>query len=92
LASELNWHPIDAAPRDGRYVLLANRWQAVHIGFYDVTRPRGRRWCVEGFGDSHDDFFTHWMPLPAPPVRTDLPGSATGTPASPDQNLLLAPK
>lgn len=71
--------PIETAPRDGRYVLLAgpSGYSTTPLRFeacrYDVQfRPR-QPW-VNHSGDSFldgGDAPTHWMPLPSsPPMRT----------------------
>ena len=66
------WQPIETAPM-GEYapsILLA------HVGYKTITlagwNPFYEKWQVPSdceAGDMYDrDFFTHWMPLPEPPL------------------------
>ena len=54
------WQPIETAPKDGTYILLAeSKTKEVFEGSYF-----GGFWFNSG-GDCV--YATHWMPLPAPP-------------------------
>jgi len=70
------WQPIETAPKDGTYILIApGLWTGVTcgIGVYDLDRyakkPRAFWRRVEGHGRSQSREVppTHWMPLPEPP-------------------------
>jgi hypothetical protein len=66
---EQEWRPIDTAPRDGTPALLWYKGKT-HVAAYWVQGPwKAGMWCSEtvGFGDGQN--FTHWRPLPAPPVE-----------------------
>ena len=66
---EMVWRPIETAPNDGTYYLIADDRH------YDVgNQPRGRtfgRWTKERgkwFGYAKiNSWATHWMPLPKLP-------------------------
>jgi hypothetical protein len=74
------WKPIETAPKDGTWVLAivggaSDRWKHLN-GRAFVIRHEGKTpsgfdlgWSVyPGFGGTGDQWFTHWMPLPAPPL------------------------
>lgn len=75
------WRPIETAPKDGTYVLVAGRYDSPHVaGFLPLYRGGQRRWISVGCDGaairSQDDFgteyqeagpLTHWMPLPDAP-------------------------
>jgi hypothetical protein len=82
------WQPIETAPKDGTFVLLAGRygkfaaawWGDAHAA--DSHEPWHEPfWCwliTPGKYDPihlRDDYFeaTHWMPLPAPPPSSEAP-------------------
>lgn len=58
----MEWQPIETAPRDGTLVLLAN-----------ADEPdwplRCRRWQDNHWRGWDSEDATHWMSLPAPPIR-----------------------
>lgn len=61
------WQPIETAPKDGTIVDLLTK---------DGVRVTDEWWKEddgEGFWSCllPDDEFTHWMPLPAPPLQTE---------------------
>lgn len=78
-----DWQPIETAPRDGGYVIVArfrngdelcwvkhSRWiKAEELASENYGDPE--EWD-DGWTDGNDEdelcFPTHWMPLPAPPV------------------------
>lgn len=70
-----DWQPIDGAPKDERGI-LAGRFGKEGVGswrvvWFDPEANPDFPWHVEDAGEGfnhHRDFFTHWMPLPAPPV------------------------
>lgn len=76
------WQPIETAPKDGTWCLL---WSAHLDARPPVSVRQYRRWSPGG-GDSEmlwvdhlacvspSLIFTHWMPLPAPPVLQELHG------------------
>lgn len=73
------WRPIEEAPKDGTVILLSQSedalcgyapevkpWKRIAIGrfvgFWQIGVPNGHS-C-----GGADDQFTHWMPLPPPPM------------------------
>jgi hypothetical protein len=67
----MEWHTMDTAPKDGRYIL------AITADTGSRCLP-GRMFCIRyesfmgwgvypGYGGVSDEAFTHWMPLPEPP-------------------------
>lgn len=76
---EIGWRSIGSAPKDGSEVLLYANVPPVFehyivLGTYaaDVGRKHLSGWEADGefFPDGQ---FTHWMPLPAPPVVRSKP-------------------
>ena len=68
--AEMKWRPIETCPDDGNRKLLIDNSgpYTASVGMWDV---------IEGCWRIFDAKWTptHWMPLPAPPVRT---GKAEG--------------
>lgn len=73
----MTWQPIETAPQDGTYVMLANpKWQTAWQGYFRKHKEPGmgphlsneqvRGWTRVGFMDFQLDA-THWQPLPDPP-------------------------
>ena len=68
---EMEWQPIETAPRDGTYVLLYwPRGDGIHETvveghFYTARDGDEFWWAVSRLEDRTDP--THWLPLPAPP-------------------------
>lgn len=79
------WQPIETAPKDGTYILVARAGENIGVAPVEVVE-----WCsmvnshwerVEGdlyrrVPDDPDEFWngnghraTHWMPLPEPPCK-----------------------
>lgn len=58
----MNWQPIETAPRDGTWMLVACGWRREGEDAIGGTI----RW----------DIPTHWMPLPPPPTQADVTASA----------------
>ncbi len=57
------WLDIKDAPKDGEYVLIANSDKYYCVAFWN-----GRAWD-DGDFNSHINWATHWIPLPAPPKQ-----------------------
>ncbi len=64
----MNWMPIETAPKDGIKILVTHwstqkRHWGTNIVKWDIsgTRP----WWIGAYYNSE---FTHWMPLPDPPM------------------------
>lgn len=80
LEAGLRWQPIESAPRDGSYMLIATE---SHDGGMTVARF-DPEWGDDGWWmlDDGKNFEiplrgpepTHWMPRPAPPARALLEG------------------
>lgn len=71
--NHLTWRPIETAPRDGSYVLLAGPSGfdqprlRVHVGQWSMVQNDARkRWIIHNSNDFTDDGEppTLWMPLP----------------------------
>ncbi len=69
----MDWQPIETAPRDDRFIAAIEVHSTVtkkHWWQMDIV------WCDEETGELHPDCdfgwglsdYSHWMPLPAPPV------------------------
>jgi hypothetical protein len=74
----MTWQTMDSAPRDGREFLAVNKDKAAvsyRVVYYQGEGDPKYCWHVEdarkGF-NHHRDFFTHWMPLPAPPTDGEI--------------------
>ena len=61
-----DWRPIDSAPKDGTWVLLgwSNNPSHVAIGNWGIDG-----WCDDGDGLEFHNQPSHWMPLPAGPIK-----------------------
>jgi len=73
------WQPIETAPKDGSYVLIANmhgawvaKWHPIFVSGFRPSTP----WASMMLNHDHIektgryDPPKHWMPLPAPPIST----------------------
>lgn len=74
------WHAISSAPKDGRYVLLAeNSWprgeegQFVTMGRWFQHEGSGGEWVRYGVGNIAAERLTHWMDLPKLPITRSSP-------------------
>lgn len=75
--SEMEWQPIEIAPRDGSLILAWNKIGGMYVvGWqpaYGPTPLDEDHWDNVGSKNSHPSlhfnqyFFSHWMPLPFPP-------------------------
>jgi hypothetical protein len=75
------WQPIETAPKDGAYILaIVAENDSRHLehlaGRVFAIRHEGRLhgydlgWAVfPGFGGAPDRYFSHWAPIPSPPVQ-----------------------
>lgn len=62
-ADAANWRPIESAPRDGTRFMIRKTTGHICVAFFDDGEWYGDDWyCVH-----HDEYITHWQPLPAPP-------------------------
>jgi hypothetical protein len=75
LKKQLEWQPIETAPKDGTYLLLNTRYSEIVIGWFgkDLNIENYNGWLY-GDGDGYSTGYyynpinpTHWMPLPKPP-------------------------
>lgn len=76
-----DWLPIETAPKDVPILIHGGEWFGEIAGVGPERRAgRLRVWLVERRGDNFavlgTDYYsawvvgpTHWMPLPAPPIR-----------------------
>jgi hypothetical protein len=64
------WQPIETAPKDGTDILVAD--YRVAGGFMNVVAYTDEDfpnvWETQEFLSYHHEAFTHWMPLPNPPI------------------------
>lgn len=58
------WRTIDSAPKDGTSILCTAKGWGCAVLFWNASNEA---WD-DGDFKSHEDWPTHWMPLPAPPV------------------------
>lgn len=80
--NEMNWLPIETAPKDGTNILLLLHPQIVELTGYTVEvchyqkRPLfGETWTAQNDGFSTEIAgATHWMPLPPPPGQSQEDG------------------
>lgn len=68
------WQPIETAPKDERNILAIRFGEecnpSYRVVYWDTEAEAPHMWHVEDAADGfnvHQDFFTHWMPLPEPP-------------------------
>jgi hypothetical protein len=80
-AKESQWQPIETAPKDGDCILLlsAHKGEGVsyRVAYWDEEGRKYFQWHVDDSADGfnhHDNFFTHWMPLPQPPKAMSKKG------------------
>ena len=81
--SEQGWMPIETAPKDGNAILAIvapndsrhlghheGRMFVIWHGGYTAPSEYDMGWSVyPGFGGAPDNYFSHWMPLPPPPIK-----------------------
>jgi hypothetical protein len=83
---QMNWEPIETAPKDGTKILLVQdetvgvgRWEDTSCEVRELVEDTGKRqvyeWVlkVSGYWEAENDGLyspTHWMPLPTPPKTT----------------------
>jgi hypothetical protein len=60
----MEWMPIETAPKDRTYVLAGHLDGSMSVVFWN-----GFAWD-DGDYNSNMNWFTHWMPLPAPPTAS----------------------
>ncbi len=76
------WQPIETAPRDGSFILVAallptgNVWRVVAMRWRNITKRRHGQWFrtqrwVGGGLHVSDEQFKGWMPLPEPPRQAN---------------------
>lgn len=63
-ALEKQWHPIETAPRDGRYSIFYSDTRGVRLDRASKANPNGELFYDQRPGEN----YTHWMPLPEPPT------------------------
>jgi hypothetical protein len=63
------WQPIETAPKDGTNILAwgPHGTGCLVVGFDEAVHPAWPWHTLDGLNYSLTTF-THWMPLPAPPV------------------------
>lgn len=82
LIRQMQWQPIETAPKDGTLVLLfrpsAHEWGRVAPGKWHANehaaspRPFWDGWLKIGARSEWREWQpTHWMPLPAPPLTAN---------------------
>lgn len=72
----MEWQPIESAPRDGTRILAGRKgWVSVvawNPDFHAHSKSKAVGvWMDDDgdFGPDAHDWPTHWMPLPAPPIK-----------------------
>jgi hypothetical protein len=88
---EEGWRPIETAPRDGTEIDLwgywpeNDRWKRTADAWWDSAE---NCWRLDQYRHEgmyvHRPRFTHWQPLPVPPVLADGGGSSYASPSQPD--------
>lgn len=68
------WRPIDTSPKDGTPVFLALEYGGTHYRYVGRWMKDlavwGRDEVTSALFPAHmQEWFTHWMPLPAPPKQ-----------------------
>ena len=67
LEAQLEWQPIETAPKDGTRILIADATTRLvrecRYEYYDWSDPVYSEWYFEATA-------THWMPLPKPPKES----------------------
>jgi hypothetical protein len=75
------WQPIETAPKDGTDILVAD--YRVAGGFMNVVAYTDEDfpnvWETQEFLAYHHEAFTHWMPLPNPPITNPRDHSSQGS-------------
>lgn len=71
------WRPIETAPKDGTRVDLWASWDDCGVRLANAFWDTGRRFpgwviSVNDYGVLDERQFTHWMPLPAPPMTPTI--------------------
>lgn len=72
---EAVWRDISTAPKNGEFLVVENG----RVVMVDAVRAMGTPKLRRCGGASHNYFVndaTHWMPLPAPPIRSARDGGA----------------
>lgn len=62
------WQPIETAPKDGDDILVSGPWLGMHVVGYDDSGDPDFCWATLDGPNYSAQAFTHWMPLPEPPV------------------------
>jgi len=69
----MTWEPIETAPKDGRRILAYGDFRAAYTNMQweQLAYPQSVYFMDSDWrGDEgHEYSFTHWMPLPDPPVN-----------------------
>jgi hypothetical protein len=65
------WQDIETAPKDGSSILACDAriegWQ--QVVYWDDEAKAPHMWGLADGPHYHVDMFTHWMPLPPPPLN-----------------------
>lgn len=66
------WRPIETAPKDGTDILVCVRDTDIClvVDWDDEASRPGWNWATLDGPHYHENLFSHWMPLPAPPKET----------------------
>ena len=65
---DMDWQPIETAPKDGRRILAYSKEYGVQVTgwWYRNDNPAIGGWWI-AFSDGDYTDLTHWQPLPEPP-------------------------
>lgn len=66
--SEIDWRPIETAPRDQDVLVFSSRWGALIAGYSSEFRQWLPRMQCPVMLNGESDGVTHWMPLPGVPA------------------------
>jgi Protein of unknown function (DUF551) len=71
--NEMNWQPIETAPKDGTHILAFEPFENVIVSTWWWSQPDSKNGGAWYGTDPMDRLnwcqcFTHWMPLPSPPA------------------------
>lgn len=72
--AQSSWMDIETAPKDGASILLLTKTNhnACVVASWDAVVGTPFKWHTLD-GEYHENSFSHWMPIPAPPTHNSPP-------------------